>query len=444
MKRKLYLVLLAIGVLAATLFPQMPSSAGDGGGRKGRALSHRLTAKPGQIKRFWTQDRLRAAKPMPNLVVDPSRNASTARRGGSVRRIHASDPKASSEGVTLTRSTRQSSDPAFTRVEVSNVTDYPNRTHGKLFFMLDGDMYVCSGTSVTSPAQNLIATAGHCLYDPATGQFSTNLLFIPGYRNGNEPFGSWAGETLYVTEAWGMDEDFVHDFALFTTAPNELGEVEEAVGTRGIIFNQAFNQTFEIFGYPAASPFDGEKLWKCTTGVSVSDPFEGIQTQAVGCDMTQGSSGGGWVIENEYVNSVMSYGYVGVPDWSFGPYFGEVEEDLYDAAAAEGEPPFGGGEKILHRLGLSLKLRRHLKAKGSMTAVDGYAPCTRNAPIEIYKMVSKTEGKFIRDGVTGKESTYGIKIPDKPGKYVAYSPSGYVDTVNLCDQVFSPAVRHRH
>lgn len=445
MNRKIHLVGLTLLVLASLLMPQVPSSAGGGGERKGRAVSHRLDRSPGEIKRFWTAERMAKAKPMPNLVVDPSVTSSSPQRGTSVRRIPASDPEGSVSGLTLTRSARmQSQDPAFTRVEVVNVTDYPNVTHGKLFFSLGGSMYVCSGTSITSAMKNLIATAGHCLYDPASGQFSSDVLFVPGYRNGVEPFATWAAETLYVTEEWAFEEDYVHDFALFTTAPNALGEVEDVVGTRGIIFNQTFSQTFEIFGYPAAPPFDGEKLYKCTTGLSVSDPFSGIQTQAVGCDMTQGSSGGGWVIQNQYVNSVMSYGYEGLSNWSFGPYFGAVEEALYDVAVAEGEPPFEEPEQVVHRLGLGLRLVKHLRAKGKMTASDGYLPCTRNAPIQIVKMTSKTEGIILRETTTGSESTYGVRLKDKPGKYLAYSPAGYVDDVNLCDEAVSPIVRHRH
>ncbi|MFP5298327.1 MAG: trypsin-like serine peptidase [Actinomycetota bacterium] len=445
MTRKIYLVLLTLVVLAAVLMPQVPSSADGGGGRKGRAVSHRLDRSPREIKQFWTAERMAAARPMPNLVVDPSTTSSRPERGSSVRRIPASDPQGSVSGLTLTRSPRvESQDPPFTRVEVTNVTDYPNVTHGKLFFSVGDSLYVCSGTSVTSAMKNLVATAGHCLYDPSTGQFSSNVLFVPGYRNEVEPFGSWSGETLYVTEEWAFQEDYVHDFALFTTAPNSLGEVEDAIGTRGIIFNQAFSQMFEIFGYPAAPPFDGEKLYKCTTGLSVSDPFGGVETQAVGCDMTQGSSGGGWVIQNQYVNSVMSYGYEGLANWSFGPYLGTVEEALYDIAVVEGDPPVEPGEQVVHQLGLSLRLVKHLRAKGTMTAADGYLPCTRNAPIQIVKMTSRTEGVILKETLTGSEGTYVARLRDKPGKYLAYSPSGYVDDVNLCNEAISALARHRH
>ena len=46
--------------------------------------------------------------------------------------------------------------------------------------------------------------------------------------------------------------------------------------------------------------------------------------------MTAGSSGGGWIMQNEYLNSVNSYGYRGQPNRMYGPYFGNVFGDFYN------------------------------------------------------------------------------------------------------------------
>jgi hypothetical protein len=53
----------------------------------------------------------------------------------------------------------------------------------------------------------------------------------------------------------------------------------------------------------------------------------------IDCDMTGGSSGGGWIAGGG-VASVNSYGYTTLPNVMFGPYQGTVSQSLYTQAAA--------------------------------------------------------------------------------------------------------------
>jgi hypothetical protein len=61
------------------------------------------------------------------------------------------------------------------------------------------------------------------------------------------------------------------------------------------------------------------------SGSPVGPPMIGM-----GCDMREGSSGGGWIIRNQYVNSVTSGGYDTLPELLFGPYFGDAVGNLYN------------------------------------------------------------------------------------------------------------------
>ena len=54
----------------------------------------------------------------------------------------------------------------------------------------------------------------------------------------------------------------------------------------------------------------------------------------IGCDMTGGSSGGGWIVGGN-LYSVNSYGYSNQPDVMFGPYLDGVAQSVYNAAAAD-------------------------------------------------------------------------------------------------------------
>ena len=49
--------------------------------------------------------------------------------------------------------------------------------------------------------------------------------------------------------------------------------------------------------------------------------------------MTGGSSGGGW-IQNGSLSSVTSFGYTGLKNVLFGPYFGTVIQGYYNTAQA--------------------------------------------------------------------------------------------------------------
>jgi hypothetical protein len=107
----------------------------------------------------------------------------------------------------------------------------------------------------------------------------------------------------------------------------------DRVGGRGIAFNYSRSQTYQSYGYPAAPPFNGERLWRCTSTLQTQDTSANPATNGIGCDMTGGSSGGGWIVGSS-VYSVNSYGYNNQPDVMYGPYQGSVAQSLYNAAAA--------------------------------------------------------------------------------------------------------------
>ena len=54
---------------------------------------------------------------------------------------------------------------------------------------------------------------------------------------------------------------------------------------------------------------------------------------AIRCDMTGGSSGGGWIVGGN-VYSVNSYGYLTQPNVMYGPYQGSVAQQLYTSAGS--------------------------------------------------------------------------------------------------------------
>ncbi|ATG54587.1 hypothetical protein CFK41_07285 [Brachybacterium ginsengisoli] len=205
-------------------------------------------------------------------------------------------------------------------------------TVGKVFFTQGGVDYVCSGNAVASGNGSTVATAGHCVND--AGTWATNWVFVPGYDHGSAPYGTWAATDLVSTDQWVQQEDISYDVAFAKVVPESgSGTLEGTVGTTGIAFNQARGQHYTSYGYPAASPFDGQSLESCS-GTASDDTLGGTLSQGIPCNMTGGSSGGPWFLDNGAQNSVNSFGYNTQKDVMYGPYYGADAQDAYSEAAA--------------------------------------------------------------------------------------------------------------
>jgi len=213
---------------------------------------------------------------------------------------------------------------------------------------IDGGNYVCSGTAVAASAGvNLVWTAGHCVTD-GTGHEATNLLFVPGYYRGAEPNGRWAFTVLDSTPGWeaqGADR-FRYDVgaARVVNAANTDATFAGTIGTRAITFGLAptTSTRFVSYGYPAAGKFTGSQQYACASPLRRWDTRALLDPMQISCDMTGGSSGGGWFLDSnansvgdvgEPLVSVNSYGYIGEKNTMYGPYLaaGGQAQALYSS-----------------------------------------------------------------------------------------------------------------
>jgi hypothetical protein len=217
----------------------------------------------------------------------------------------------------------------------SSYTQFPASTHGKVFFTSGAQNFVCSGTALTSQNRSVVWTAGHCV-NQGPGTFHTNWAFVPAYRDGTRPLGTWTARTLMTTSQWRDTGNIAFDVGAAVVSTNPSGQALTDVtgGGRGIEFNYARAQTYQSWGYPAAPPFNGQRLWTCTSGYLGPDPFTSPQTMSITCDMTGGASGGGWVVGSS-VFSVNSYGYSDQPGVMYGPYQGPEAQSLFASAQVQ-------------------------------------------------------------------------------------------------------------
>ncbi|MCP3805315.1 peptidase [Allokutzneria sp. A3M-2-11 16] len=274
---------------------------------------------------YWTDERMRTAVPMEQLV----------------KPQHLSG-KGQSPGVGLDNGGPAESVPETLPVPMADQLGAPwggsgaiVKTTGRVFFTMGDRNGACSGSAVTSANKDVVITAGHCV--KYQGAFHTNWVFVPGYTNGSRPHGTFAARKLVTTPQWQSNEDINYDVAAAAVNPVDGRHLTDVVGGQGVLFNQPRNQKMHAFGYPAADPYDGERLIYCS-GTTFPDPFKLTNDLGMNCNMTPGSSGGPWFLGfNEgtglgKVNSVNSVKMILLPWVMFGPYFGNDAKNVYNTA----------------------------------------------------------------------------------------------------------------
>ncbi|WP_205831172.1 MULTISPECIES: serine protease [Microbispora] len=92
------------------------------------------------------------------------------------------------------------------------------KTTGKVFFIgADKKPHWCTATAVQSRYKNLVATAGHCVYDTKSNKATLDKwVFVPGYYQGKTPWGIYVGKTAYTHYDFDVYEDGDRDYAFVT------------------------------------------------------------------------------------------------------------------------------------------------------------------------------------------------------------------------------------
>ncbi|MFE6333772.1 trypsin-like serine peptidase [Streptomyces sp. NPDC057798] len=307
-------LLTAAGALA------VPASAGP---RSDTGVRPVTQAAQERAAAFWTPARMRAAEPLDLLPVSGHRGPAPAK--GARTTVPATLP-----GTTADTGIQAFPHGGGAWTGGGAVVS----TAGRVFFTYQGRTASCSGNAVTSANKSTVITAGHCVR--MGGAWHTNWVFVPGYHDGQSPYGRWAAARTLSTPQWTASEDINYDIGAAVVAPLNGQSLTDVVGGQGLAFNTGYNLRMYAFGFPAASPYDGEKFIYCSG--STSRDFLLSNDHGMTCNMTGGSSGGPWFTQfNEstgtgLLSSVNSFKYNFLPNRMYGPYFGAEAQNLYQAA----------------------------------------------------------------------------------------------------------------
>jgi len=274
---------------------------------------------------YWTAERLRAAKPMPEPEVSDEEREQTP----------SPDSLANPENETTFILEPSRSEPeesaawAQGQPEEANVNQRPFWNAGKLFFSApDGD-FNCTAQFVGH--KRVLMTAAHCIRDHKTGAWYKNFVFYQRYKN-NSWDKSFQTRCMAVWSDWvtGTDkQNWSKDYGFLTT------HFDSGAGWLGLMSGIPHTQWTAI-GYPS-NYMEGSYMQKVNG--RLGEKQSNGEVRMDGNPMKKGSSGGAWIAELNTDNASGNYA-VGInakilsnyPDSTFGPYFDAKVFDLHKAA----------------------------------------------------------------------------------------------------------------
>jgi V8-like Glu-specific endopeptidase len=218
--------------------------------------------------------------------------------------------------------------------------DFWAYTEGKVFFtdVRDGRNYVCSGTVVNSEGKNSVWTAGHCVHGGPGGTWHANWVFVPAYKDGWAPYGYWYSKQLWTKTDWISSGDWASDMGVSIMWQNNGWSIASYLGGQGITWNQSKRIAVRALGYPAEYPFDGRWLYYCdgTTFPEWEFLWWSAETLGLSCNMTGGSSGGGWIAYlnswgGGYLDGNNSFKYDNDANHMYSPYYDDTAANLYNS-----------------------------------------------------------------------------------------------------------------
>lgn len=216
--------------------------------------------------------------------------------------------------------------------ETTNTT-YPYRAGGKLFFNEPGGSFICSASMIK---RGIVVTAAHCVANFGKSQFYSGWQFVPGYRAGSAPFGTWTVKQAWVLTSYYNGTDScaasgvvcADDVAVLILNTQNGAYAGTAAGWFGYWYGGGFtsNGLIQItqLGYPAGLNNANYMERNDSQGYISSS---NSNNTVIGSNMNGGSSGGPWTVnfglpyvltgETNGSGYLFTNAVVGVTSWGY-------------------------------------------------------------------------------------------------------------------------------
>jgi V8-like Glu-specific endopeptidase len=207
---------------------------------------------------------------------------------------------------------------------------------GALFGLSPGGLgkHFCTASVVDSPHGDLAITAAHCV----TGERPGQIAFVPGYHNGDEPYGVWLVTRVVVDTQWQRSQNPDHDVAFLVLRRQDgTTGVQDLTGGERLGTGWPAGIQVRLLGYPDWA----QRPVACT---SRARPFGRRQMRFDCGGYTDGTSGGPFLARwdaktglGTVIGVIGGYEQGGnLASVSYSPRFGRAVQDLYQTAVADG------------------------------------------------------------------------------------------------------------
>ena len=97
-----------------------------------------------------------------------------------------------------------------------------------------------------------------------------------------------------------------------------------------------------------------------------------------------------------------------------------------------------------HARSVSLELKKHLVASGTVSVTDGFNACRSNVPVKIQRLVDG-QWKVVGSDQTAGNGNYKTSVKDKTGKYRAIAKKENLNGgADICTADTSATRKHHH
>ena len=205
---------------------------------------------------------------------------------------------------------------------------------GALFMHSAGGNHFCTASVVSSPGKDLLITAAHCINGGRGAGYRSDIVFVPGYRDGRAPVGVWSVARLLVAPEWAKSADPDYDVGFVVLKPHNDENIEDVLGANRLGTDQQSDYLVHVTGYPDS---DDAPI----TCINWTSRHSGTQLRFECSGFTGGTSGSPWVTRfspqshtGTIVGVIGGYQQGGdTPSVSYSVKFGAAVRALYDQAA---------------------------------------------------------------------------------------------------------------
>jgi V8-like Glu-specific endopeptidase len=208
---------------------------------------------------------------------------------------------------------------------------------GALFEHDASGAHFCTASVVSSPGEDLLITAAHCISDGNGSGYKSDIVFIPDYDDGATPYGIWTPARLLVAPQWADSADPDYDVGFIVLQPHNGQNIQQLLGADQLGYDTGYQYLVRVTGYPSSA---GTPI-SCVNWTSMQSATQ-LSFDCAG--YTGGTSGSPWVTgfdprtrTGTIVGVIGGYQQGGdTPSVSYSAYFGSGVQQLYQLATGQG------------------------------------------------------------------------------------------------------------